>query len=141
MKLCVNAVVESPTGFKATGFARNVDAFADDGECDVVLSNDMLNYVHFSDAERFITHLAKKVRHEGTIVLGAKCPIEICKMLLRGDFNFTEFNRIIYGDTDGQPLEGTITINAVVNILQQNGFKIMKKRLEGYDFTVEAVRL
>lgn len=141
MKLYVNGAVEAPTGYVATGFVKNVDAFAENGQCDEVVSPDMLNYIHFSTAEDFIVHLAKKVKHGGLLVLGGKDPIEVSKMLVRGDFNFIEYNRIMYGDANARPLANTMTINAVVNTLTLNGFKIMKKRLDGYTFTVEAKRL
>lgn len=141
MKLYVNATVPPQPGYISTGFVKNVDSFAENGQCDEVVSPDMLNFIHFSLAEDFILHLAKKVKHGGTISLSGRDPVEISKMLTRGEFNFIEFNRVIYGDANSRPIENTMTINSIVNILKSQGFKILKKRLDGYVFTVEAQRL
>jgi hypothetical protein len=141
MKLCLNVNDEVLTGYNNLGFLRNVDAYAEDGECDEILSTDILSYIHYSKVEDFIRHLAKKVKRGGKIILGGNDCVEISKMFFRGDFNIAEYNRITFGDANSRQKENAITIPVVVDVLQSMNFKIMKKRIDNYQFVVEAVRL
>lgn len=139
MKICIG-VNETRDGYENVGFVKNLDAFAENGECEEVLAINILEYISCSNLEKFVLHLASKVAYGGKIVINGLDYMEISKMAVRQDFNVAEFNRLLFG-TGSQPKESCITMNAITGILQSNGFKILKKRLNGYDFSIEATRV
>lgn len=139
MKICIG-VNENRDGYQNVGFVKSLDAFAENGECEEVLASNILEYIPCTNVEQFILHLASKVAYGGKITISGIDYIEICKMAIRQDFNVAEFNKLLFG-TGSQPRESAININIVVGVLQSHGFKILKKRLNGYEFVVEATRV
>lgn len=139
MKICIG-VNESRNGYENVGFVKNLDAFAENGECEEILASNILEYIPCPNVEQFILHLASKVAHGGKIVICGVDYIELCKMAIRQDFNVAEFNKLMFGN-GSQPRESAINLNIVSNLLLSNGFKIQKKRLNGYNFVVEAIRV
>ena len=121
-------------------FVKSLDAFAENGECEEILASNILEYIPFPNIEQFILHLASKVAHGGKITVCGIDYVEVCKMAIRQDFNVAEFNRLIFG-SGSQPRESAINLNVVATLLLSNGFKIQKKRLNGYNFVVEATRV
>ena len=84
----------------------------------------------------------KKIRHEGTIVISELDAYEIAKSFYRREIDLDFFNEAVNGSFD-EPWDvkmSSFTINELIDILEENNFQITKKRLNGFKFTLEAIR-
>lgn len=140
MKISLGIESESLNGYKYAGVSKNLNSFCQDAECTEIYSTDVINYIPYSDIELYISHLVSKMRKGCKIVLGGTDAMEVCKMCLRQDFNILEYNKIVYGEDKKRPTCCHMTLNVLSKLLQSNGLKIMKKRLDGLQMIVEAIR-
>jgi len=142
MKLCLNVKNStSNDSYERIGLRRNIDFYSEQYECDEIYSEDILNYINVDKIENFIAHLVSKLKRGGLLRLGGNDYIEICKMAIRQDFNVVEFNKIIFGSYSERPMESAITLNIVVNVITKLNMKVLTKKINGYEFFIEAERL
>ncbi len=142
MKLCLN--VKSPvrdSTYQNIGLKKNIDAFSEEYESDEIYSDDILNYINADKLENYIQHLASKLKRGGKLRLGGQDYIEISKMAIRQDFNVMEFNRLLFGSSSERPIESAITLQFIVDIITKLGMRVLMKRINGYEFFIEAERL
>lgn len=110
----------------------------DDGECTEIYAADIMDYVSHSDLQLFLNMIIKKLRHNGTIVLGGSDAYETCKQFLRGDFDVVELNRKLYGDNLFK--NGHWTLNVLTEALVNYGLKILEKNIDGNKMYIKAQR-
>ena len=142
LKLCLN--VKVPTAddsYQNIGLKKNIDFYSEPYECDEIYSIDVLNYINADKLENYIEHLVSKLKRGGLLRLGGNDYIEISKMAIKQDFNVLEFNRIIFGSSLVRPVESAITLTFITTILARLNVRVLMKRINGYEFFIEAERL
>jgi len=142
LKLCLN--VKVPTAddsYQNIGLKKNIDFYSEPYECDEIYSTDMLNYINADKLENYIEHLVSKLKRGGLLRLGGNDYIEISKMAIKQDFNVLEFNRIVFGDSLVRPIGSAITLTFITAILARLNVRVLMKRINGYEFFIEAERL
>lgn len=140
MKISLGIESECLNGYTYVGVSKNLNQFCDDAQCTEIYSTDIINYIPYYEIEKYITHLVSKMRKGCKIILGGIDAMEACKMCLRQDFSILEYNKIIYGEDKKRPTCCHMTLSVLTKLLQSNGLKIMKKRLDGIQMIVEAIR-
>lgn len=142
MKIYIGVDIEiDDKSYVNLGFRKNIDAFCMDYECDEIRSDNILNYIHIDDMERFIVHLVKKLGRNGKLSLCGNDYIELCKSAIRHDVSISEFNNLVFGKSKYRPIISAVSLPFIVDILQKNGMKIMTKRLNDNEFFIEAVKI
>lgn len=107
------------------------------GQCSEIYGPNYLDTVSYPNHKTVIFNLCKKLEHGGKLIIGGIDLIEFMKNVQNYTINVEDFNSTVY-DIDRQ---GIYTLNSIVEILIDIGFKINKKQLNGYNFLVEAIRL
>lgn len=111
----------------------------DNAECMEILVNDVIDFFSATNVEDFIKVLLRKLRHGGTIIIGGVDLYETTKAYYTNTINMTQMNELVHG-IDGKK-SSNITLPIMVQFLQGQGLKILKKRANHYRFTVVAKRL
>lgn len=125
------------------GDITNLDDLVDDAEATEFIALDVIDYLPPSALDAILTNWLKKIRHGGLITIGGVDIMQVAKALYRQEVSMTEANILLYG-RQSAPWEyrkTTLTMGAIIGILQQNNFKIIQKRMEIYHYIVKAERL
>ena len=121
---------------------RNFDEYADDAECEEIYAPEILDHIHVDEIFAFLSYCKKKMRHGGKLVIGGTDINEVCRNFVNGKYNNETVNKIIYGDSmEASRIKlGIYEANKISNTVQQLGLKVIKKRVDGLKFVVEASR-
>ena len=83
-----------------------------------------------------------KLRHQGTIVIGGTDAYEVCKMFSQNAIDLQELNNLFHGQQtqEWDVRLNQLTLQTVSEELEKRGLKTLKKRINGFKFSVEAER-
>ena len=121
---------------------RNLDELADDAECTEIIVNSLYDFLNLEDAVNSIKHLSKKLRHKGKIVLIGSDARELCRKFVEGSINIINFNEEIHGSFEEtwDVKMSHFTMESMSELLESLGLQVVKKRLDNYNYLVEAIR-
>ena len=132
-----------PYGFgdetKTVGDIHNLNDIVEDAEATEILALDVIDFMPSDTVLTAISHWVSKLRHRGTIVIGGKDLWQISKAIHQKILDITEANEAIHG-TEEKPRLSHLTIDRLVSIMEDQGLKILKKRVNKFDMVVEAQR-
>lgn len=112
----------------------------DAGEIDELIVEHILETLPLEKMEESLTMLAKLVKRGGTLVISGTDTYEISKALANFNIDIKEFNKQLFG-TEELPKRCGLTIFAICNFISNHlGMKILKKRVNGPIYAVEATR-
>lgn len=133
----------SPTDTqKVIGNVYDLDEYVDDGEAIDLLALDVIDYVSPASTDAVLDIWIKKIRHGGTITIGGIDMREISHAFLNNKISLTEANILLYG-AQRAPYEyrkATLTIQHVINMFKERGFKLERKQIIQYHYYVTARR-
>lgn len=121
---------------------RDIGEHVDDSSCKSFIIDHVLGFLEKEESKKVLIQYMKKIRHEGTIVISELDAYEIAKSFYRREIDLDFFNEAVHGSFD-EPWDvkmSSFTINELIDILEENNFQITKKRLNGFKFTLEAIR-
>lgn len=112
-----------------------------DNEAEEILAEGICDYIPRVQLPAVLAHYASKLKHGGKLVIGGTEIKELAKAVVLGD-DFEMFNKMLFGSFDDvwRIKSGATSIIEIVDALKQLGLKIIGKKLNGYNFLVEAVR-
>jgi len=115
---------------------------ASDNECVEILAPHILDYLPISHMQPLVQMWIKKLRKGGKLILGGTDLYEICKNVMNGNANTVQANLLLYGNQESNwnMKRGQINLKDLVDLMNESGLKVMKKRLDGVEMCVEAVR-
>lgn len=115
----------------------------DDGELDELLFDNVLEYISIKIVEDTLARLSKKVKRGGIIRVSGTDIIEVSKMIAGYRMDLQEINRSLFGEQakDDVTKKCVFNVNHIVAFFSEIlGFKILKQRINGVEFVVEAER-
>jgi hypothetical protein len=117
-------------GFVCYGINRDLSEI-DDGECTEIRGIDILNYIHIKNIEEYIGSLCKKLRTDGTIVIGGLN----YKTLVNSALTLHDLNTRLFGD-GSHKVCGFYDIMSISKLLADNNIEILTKDINIDSFYV-----
>ena len=127
------------------GNVKDINRFADNGECEEIIALDVIDYLDIKDVVNTINHWISKLAHGGHIIIGGIDCYEVARNFTRYNITLMQANEAIHGKYSEKPylLKRTqFTLKGLCELLVQSGLKIVKKRLDQTTMRmeVEAIR-
>ena len=117
---------------------KNLDATVEDAEATEILCFEAIRRVPYTEIGNFLSHLVKKMRLNSKLVVHEIDSYEISRQYFYGELNGDALNDTIYSNE--LPVFSSVDMNSIASCLQELGLVIVKKRINGCFFTLEAVR-
>lgn len=123
-------------------YLNDISNIVETHECTEILAPSIINYLPLNQLQQAITNWVSKLRHGGKIILGGYDIYEVAKRIVRGEIETDLANVLLYGQQTGvwDVQRCQITLTDLVDLMTHLGLKVTKKRLDGVDMIVEAVR-
>ena len=132
-----------PHGFgeagKVVGDFTNLDDIVEDSEATEILALDVIDFLEPDSIEKTISHWVSKLRRGGKIVIGGRDLWQISKAVYYKLIDIKEANEAIRGGGDFARFNQS-TIQELISVLESHNLKILKKRINKFDISVEAQR-
>jgi len=125
------------------GEVFDLDEWVDDAEATEIIASDVIDYLPANLVMDVIEHWVSKLRRGGTLIIGGTDLYEVCKGFTTYAMDVREANAYLHGHAADNPQfvkKITLTALGLSNFLAQKGLRIIKKRVTGYQFVVEAER-
>jgi len=123
-------------------YLNDISNLVENNECTEILAPSIINYLPFNQLQQTISNWVSKLRHGGKIIIGGYDMYEIAKRIVRGEIETDLANVLLYGQQinvwDVQ--RSQITLTDLVDLMTHLGLKVIKKKLDGVEMIVEAVR-
>ena len=120
-----------------------LSAWVDDAEATEIVANDVIDYLPADIVMDVLSHWVAKLRHGGTLIIGGTDLYEVCKGFTTYAIDVHQANAHLHGHAADNPQfvkKITLTALGLSNFLATMGLTIIKKRVTGYHFIVEAKR-
>ena len=121
---------------------RNLSEVSQENECTEIYAADILDYLQLEESKTVVSHWVSRLRHGGKIAIGGTDIEEVCRIFKNGKITTEDFNQVVHG-TFEKPWSVKLShrkIEDLIGLLQANGIKITKKRIEGINMIVEGER-
>lgn len=113
----------------------------DDGELDELILDDVIDFMPIDKVEDLIKALSIKIKKQGNIIFTGRDLYEVSKEFSKYDISIVEANKGIFGDNPNFPRRLGFTVSTLSNFLKEEcKLKILKKRVNKYEYCVEATR-
>ena len=124
-------IVLLPTG--SLGKLNNLNILSDN-ECEFILANDTLDEFSRQEIPEVIQMLIKKLRINGTLVLGGTDIRVFCKSVINSTIDENQASEII------RAKQSMTNIQDILSLLQSTGLKIQSSQITGTHYEITAVR-
>jgi hypothetical protein len=141
--LNLNPFLEQETDNLKRVDIKNISSYVDDGECTELISINVLEYFNSNKIPEILSHWVKKVALGGKIILGFVDLQSVARCFYNNIINLETTNILVHG-SNAKPYmtkRTGLTITVVESLLKQMGLKIMKRKINNYNVTLEAVRI
>lgn len=125
--------------FKHSGFDNfnfNHEIHFDAGELDCLWLDDVLNSVPIEKVDETFRELVRLVKRGGSVIVNGTDIYEVSKALANYNINIQDANNLLYSGLKAN----CFSINFVIDTLKNYGLTIKTKRVNGYQYSVEAIR-
>ena len=112
---------------------NNLESLSDN-QGEFILASDLLDDFPLQEIPNVIQSLLKKLRLNGTIVIGGTDIRIFCKNLVNSNLNEADASKMI------QVKQSMSNIQEVIKLMQQFGLKIQASRIIGTHYEITAVR-
>lgn len=120
----------------------NISYFVDDAECDELYVEGVLHHIHCEEVRNVLQHYVSKINHGGTLRITDEDFASICKAVVVGGITSEEGNKLLFGagQNSYEFYLGSYSMRDIVGILKEFGLRILKQRINGFQFVVEGYR-
>lgn len=124
------------------GTLTNLDDFVEDAEATEIVALDVIDFVPSTDTNDVLAHWIRKLRHGGILTIGGVDLRDVCKAVVFQQLNLTEANLLLYGEQEApwQYRKATLTLQHVINALEEQGMEITRKHSDRFRYCVTARR-
>lgn len=132
----------TPNDGKLRGNVGNLDGIVDDAECEVLVCDDVLDFIPQDVSGDVLVNWIKKLRHGGTITIGGVDLREVSLAFSRQEIDLQSANILIYGN-QRLPVsyrKSSSTIQHVIGLLKSRGLDILDKKVDSCFYSVTARR-
>jgi hypothetical protein len=138
----IGAFVDEESANIRRGDVKNLDKFLDNGEAETIVAADIIDYLDSNKVGAVIQHWVSKLAHGGTITIGGVDLLEVSRAIFHAKLSITQANELIHGSPAAPYLlkRTTYSMLGVVHDLESFGLRVIKKRVDGYLYLVEAQR-
>jgi len=119
---------------------KNLDTFLDDGEAEEIIAYRVLKYISYNSIPSVLAHWGKKLKRGGKLIIEEVDVQNVCREFTYRRMDLTELNASLYGDEDHIDCKSVLRIPELCKLMEEIGFKIMIKRLQGNFLIIEGVR-
>jgi hypothetical protein len=121
----------------------NLDTVCQQAECTELLADNILDYIHGSKLLATLQNWTGKLRHGGKLIIGGTDLTTLSRSLYHGKIPVSEGNKILFGwgDNPWATKMGCYSCFDIASILEEMGYTVVRKRLSGIKFIVEAQRV
>ena len=122
---------------------KNLDKLVDMAEVEQLVALDVIDYLPVVDIEKTLKNWVSKLAHEGKIVLGGVDLYEVSKAMVQYRMDVSEANLLLHGEQTKPYLIKRISFTSLglSDFLSEvYGLKILKRRINKFNFIVEAQR-
>tara|TARA_Y100001963_G_C6768111_1_gene443389 strand:+ start:598 stop:1017 length:420 start_codon:yes stop_codon:yes gene_type:complete len=137
MKIQVTPMHQKPIeNYRQIIVSDNFINFSDlsDNECTEILAADVLDFFSFDKIAFCLESLVKKLRLNGTMVIGGKDIRLFSKAILHGAINEADGSRIV------NEIQSMSSLNTVRPVLEHLGLEILSTQILGIHFEIKAKR-
>ena len=141
--LNINPFATNETDELKIGEVFNLDEWVDDSEAMEIIANDVIDYLPANIVMNTLEYWVRKLRHGGHLIVGGTDLYEVCKGFTTYALDVQQVNAYLHGEHAYNPnfiKKITLTALGLSNFLATKGLHIVKKRITGYHFIVEAKR-
>jgi hypothetical protein len=120
-----------------------LDAHVEDAEANEIILNNTLEFIPLPELTGFLTHVVKKLRHGGSLIVTGVDALSVAKDYSQYKMSIEDFNILLHGNQqDANNIKtATLTLHGMCNFLANDfGLKIIRKGLEDYNYVIEAQR-
>jgi len=113
----------------------------DRGELDELIVDHVFDHIKLEELDDKIVSISELVKlNGGLLVVNGTDLYEVCKSFTNYNLDISDVNKVIFGIGD-LPNRTMLTVNSLCQILKNNiGLRIIKKRMNGFTYSVEAQR-
>ena len=120
---------------KAIALENNINlSEVSDNECEVIMANDVIDSFTLEKIPQLIQTLAKKMRMNGTLVIGGTDVRLLCKLVINDQLEEAEASNII-----GLIKSATSPLQ-IKSLLQQVGLQVISSQITGVHYELTAKR-
>lgn len=115
----------------------------DDGELEELIFEHVLEHVSVKVVEDMLAKLCRKVKKGGTVRVVGTDILEVSKMISSYRMDLQNINKVIFGEqqTNDETKKCIFTVNHIASFFTELlNFKVLKQRINGIEFLVEAER-
>lgn len=123
----------TPILYSASIKLNNLESLSDN-QGEFILASDLLDEFPLQEIPSVIQGLLKKLRLNGTIVVGGTDVRIFCKNLVNSTLNETDASAMI------QAKQSMSNVQEVIKLMQQFGLKIQASRIMGTHYEITAIR-
>ena len=127
-----------PELITTSGIAEHLDSLVEDAEAQEIICTKALQLLPNSEAIETLDYLVSKLRIKGKIIISEVDTYELARLYVFSQIDLQVFNQVIHGIE--KTVKTSLTMAGICDYLESKGLKIMKKRINGYDISVEAIR-
>ena len=105
-----------------------------DNECSFILANDVIDSFSIENIDQLIKGIIKKLRINGSLVIGGTEMRLFCKNVINGSINTSQASNII------NLAQSMTTLNDIVNLIKSSGLNIESTQIAGIHYEIKATR-
>ncbi len=113
-----------------------------DGEATELVLENVLDYCPAENLVHYMTVLARKLAHSGTLSIANADATLLAEHFIRGELTIIDYNRLLFGTKDHSYnfKMATIQLCDVEDVGRQVGLKVLEKSISGFNFVIKLER-
>lgn len=112
--------------------------FCSIGEAQEILCHNILSHYNLQDASAIFSEIISKLAHGGVVTISDINAYEVSRQFVVGKISPTEFSSILFGDKHSR--KSLHSMDTILEGFKQFNLQIVAKKIEGFNFSVSAVR-
>lgn len=121
----------------------NLDQYAENGELEELVVTEALEFLDLNQLNMALTNWYQKIAYGGSVTIEGTDLRRVCNAFILQQITSEQVNRLIFGSQTNvfEFKKAGISINDIAQTMAQFGFKIVKKRIDGFRFVVTGERI
>lgn len=121
----------------------NIDQYCENGEVSELLVTEAAEFLSISQLDMALTNWYKKIAYGGTITIEGTDLRRVCNAFINQQITPEQANTLIFGSQINvfEFKKTGISLNQIAQSMAQFGFKIVRKRIDGFRFVVTGERV